>query len=154
MLIQSRSVGRKYNFAPPPYSCESPYCPFTHDPRPYSIHFFGSTKKPAEISAPWSKVDASGSGPSATKSLSQRMKYCALTAIPFHLMPASVAHIRYVALSTVTPGANAPVEKVSTPSELYSDVLSGLVWSRLENRSSRDLVNAVPNRMRTFLEAK
>jgi hypothetical protein len=29
-------------------------------------------------------------------------------------------------LSTVTPGANAPVEKVSTPSELYSDLFSGL----------------------------
>ena len=55
------------------------------------------------------------------------MKYCPLTASPFHLMPASAAHILYVAWSTVTPGANAPVEKVSTPSELYSDVFSGLV---------------------------
>ena len=54
------------------------------------------------------------------------MKYCPLTASPFHLMPPSIAHILYVALSTVTPGANAPVEKVSTPSELYSDVFSGL----------------------------
>jgi hypothetical protein len=50
--------------------------------------------------------------------ISQRMKYCPLTASPFHLMPPSIAHIRYVAWSTVTPGANAPVENVSTPSEL------------------------------------
>ncbi len=54
------------------------------------------------------------------------MKYCALTASPFHLTPPSIAHSLYVAWSTVTPGANAPVEKVSTPSELYSDVFSGL----------------------------
>ena len=54
------------------------------------------------------------------------MKYCPFTASPFHLSPASSAHILYMALSTVTPGANAPVEKVSTPSELYKDVFSGL----------------------------
>jgi hypothetical protein len=54
------------------------------------------------------------------------MKYCPLTASPFHLRPASIAHNLYKASSTVTPGANAPVENVSTPSELYSDVFSGL----------------------------
>jgi hypothetical protein len=31
------------------------------------------------------------------------------------------------ALSRVTPGANAPVANVSTPSELWSDVFSGLL---------------------------
>jgi hypothetical protein len=41
-----------------------------------------------------------------------------------------------VALSTVTPGAKAPVAKVSTPSELYIEVFSGLDWSRFEKRSS------------------
>src|SRR4249919_2660385 len=104
----------KCHFTPPPYSCELPYCPCTHDPRPYGIHFFGTTKKPTEISAPRSNVEASGRGPSASKSFSQRMKYCPLTASPFHLRPPSIAHSLYVAWSTVTPGANAPVEKVRT----------------------------------------
>ena len=54
------------------------------------------------------------------------MKYCPLTENPLRLRPPSIAHILYVAWSTVTPGANAPVEKVRTPSELYSDVFSGL----------------------------
>src|SRR5262245_40466362 len=117
-MSHSRSVGRKCHLTPPPYSCESPNCPRTHEPRPYTITVFGVTNWPTVSSPPWSIVDASGSGPSASKSSSQRTKYCPLIASPFHLMPPSNAHILYVASSTVTPGANAPVEKVSTPSEL------------------------------------
>jgi hypothetical protein len=32
------------------------------------------------------------------------MKYCPLIASPFHLSPPSIAHILYIASSTVTPG--------------------------------------------------
>src|SRR6185295_1692573 len=97
---------------------------------------------------------SSGSGPSAAKLVIQRKKSCPLIASPLRFTPKSTAHILYVACSTVTPGANAPVEKVSTPSELYIEVFSGLDVSRFEKRSSRELVIAVPIRMRVSLEEK
>src|SRR5579884_3857861 len=56
-LSQMRSVGRKYHFTPPPYSCELPNWPRTHDARPYTIAVFGVTNCPTVISAPWSIVD-------------------------------------------------------------------------------------------------
>ena len=52
---------------------------------------------PLPVSSYSVDVDSSGSGPSASKSPSQRMKYCPLTASPFHLTPASAAHILNVA---------------------------------------------------------
>jgi len=57
---------------PPAYSCESPNCPKTIEPRAYSINFLGMTNLPADNSKPWSNVEATGSGPSASKSFSQR----------------------------------------------------------------------------------
>src|SRR3954464_4027737 len=44
VLSQSRSVGRKCHFTPPPNSRESPNSPRTHDARPYGITFLGLTK--------------------------------------------------------------------------------------------------------------